>query len=206
MLRVASHHPPGPRRRLRCLVSAKLHYAFRGQRPKALPQSAQYERHCRHKDGRSPGSTTSANQRPSRKFRSPGKLFTREVAVSITPLHPIPIPRTCAFGLPQHEVYKIVQGRWRTGERLMKALDQISAKIYERGFDGSGANVHANRDGFDQKGRCYDLRSQSLCIIRTLCHPSEPSLRQRFRMGLLSARRKRKTSWTSKPAIRTEQA
>ena len=33
----------------------------------------------------------------------------------------------------------------------MKALDQISAKVYERGFDGSRANVHANRDGFVRK-------------------------------------------------------
>src|SRR6202023_2197562 len=39
-------------------------------------------------------------KRPSRKFRSPGKLFTREVAVSITPLHPIPIPRIGEFACP----------------------------------------------------------------------------------------------------------
>ena len=48
-------------------------------------------------DRQSPGSMTSAKSRPSRKFRSPGRLFTRDVAVSIMPLHPMPIPQICGL-------------------------------------------------------------------------------------------------------------
>ena len=68
-----------------------------------------------------------------------------------------------------------MQGCRCARRRLVKALDQISAQIYERGFDGGGANVDANGDGLIRRSVCPVLSSQSLCIIRTLCHPSGPS-------------------------------
>ena len=48
-------------------------------------------------DGQASGAITSAKSAPSRKCRSPGRLVTREVAVSITPLHPTPMPHTCGL-------------------------------------------------------------------------------------------------------------
>ena len=36
----------------------------------------------------------------------------------------------------------------------MKTLDQISAQVYERAFDGSGADVNANGDGLIRRSVC----------------------------------------------------
>ncbi len=51
-------------------------------------------------------------------------------------------------------------------------------------FDGGGADVDANRHSSDRRKGLSGLSSQSLCIIRTLCHPSEPSCRADVRNGL----------------------
>lgn len=67
--------------------------------PRAAPQSTSAIKAVRAslsaRTGMMPASITSVNRRPSRKFRSPGRLFTRDVEVSIMPLQPIPIPQTC---------------------------------------------------------------------------------------------------------------
>lgn len=36
----------------------------------------------------------------------------------------------------------------------MKTLDQISAQVYERAFDGSGADVYTNGDGLIRRKMC----------------------------------------------------
>ena len=150
-LREASRHPPGPLRRLLCLMSTEPHCASRGQRPKALPQSAQYERHYRHKAAGLRARRLRPRSRPSRKLQISGQTVYAGGCSVDNALASNADSANLPFGPLQHEMYKIMQGRGRTGRRLMKALDQISTKVYERGFDGSRANVHANRDGLDQK-------------------------------------------------------
>src|SRR5204863_5189523 len=52
------------------------------------------------------------------------------------------------LGLLQNEMYKIMQCRWCAWRRLLKCLEQISIKIYKRSFNGRGANVDPNHEGF----------------------------------------------------------
>ena len=114
------------------------------------------------------------------------------------------------LGLLQDEVYKIAQVCRSARRRLVKTLDQISVQINERAFDGSAADVNANGDGLIRRSVCPVLSgSQSLCIIRTLCHPSGPSLRHAFRTHLpVSCGQLKGPSWiTGRPAtIRTARA
>ena len=71
------------------------------------------------------------------------------------------------IGLLQDRVYKVTQGGRCARRRLVKALEQLSAKGYRRSFNGGGTDVNANRNRLFG-GSVWPVRAHSRCALYAL--------------------------------------
>jgi hypothetical protein len=71
------------------------------------------------------------------------------------------------LGLSQDEVYKIMKGGRSARRRSVKALDQISAQVYKRSFDGGAADVYANCNRLIRRNACL-VWAHNRCALYAL--------------------------------------
>jgi hypothetical protein len=95
-------------------------------------------------------------------------------------LAPYTYSEQLGLGLPQDAVYKVVQGCRGARRRLVKALDQISAQVYERGFDGGGADVYANCNSLIRRNVCPVWVHNRCALYALYAILSGPCLRSAF--------------------------
>src|SRR5450755_867832 len=105
------------------------------------------------------------------------------------------------FGLLQSEVYKIMERPWGPWRWLVKALDQISAQVYQGSLDGSGANIYAHCNGLIKRSVCA-VCAHNRCALYALYAILVSHRRGSVSSGLSSARRRGRNLWIAKPPMR----